>query len=80
MRAGGNYNGSRQGQRIARVVVGEYFELEDGMVVHHEDGNTLNNQLRNLRVFIDHSHHMKYHFQMRGGEVPFSPIWDGSKV
>jgi len=78
MKSGGNYNGNRHGQRIARAVVGQHFELRGKMIVHHEDGNTLNNQLGNLKVFTDHSTHMKYHFQKRAGETITTPIlWDG---
>lgn len=72
---GGNgYTGSRHGQRLGRAVVGKHFDLTDGMVVHHEDRNTLNNAPYNLRVFRNHSEHMSYH---RGGDG--RPIWDGEK-
>jgi len=70
---GAGYNGNRNGQRVARSVVGQYFTLEDGMVVHHEDKNTLNNMVRNLKVFACNGDHVRYH-RGCGGE----PIWDGS--
>ena len=69
---GGVYVGSRKGQRLARSAVSSYFTLEDGHVVHHEDRNSLNNNLDNLRVFATNGDHVRYH---RGFEV--SPIWDG---
>ena len=78
MRAGGEYKPSRHGQRIARSVVGKYFELVNGMVVHHEDGDNLNNLPYNLRVFADQSSHMRHHFEKRGGDkLTVEVLWNG---
>ena len=72
---GMGYNQNSHGQRIARAVVGEYFTLEGGMVVHHEDKNTLNNMLRNLKVFANNGDHVRYH-----RDCGSDPIWDGSEL
>ena len=71
---GGSYIESRQGQRRAREVVSESFELQPGHVVHHEDRNCLNNMKSNLKVFRNQGDHVRHH---RGFEV--DPVWDGSK-
>jgi hypothetical protein len=63
----------RQGQRIARVLVSQHFELRPGNVVHHVDGDNRNNALGNLWVFECHADHMSHH---RGGLR--KPIWKGS--
>lgn len=65
----------RHGMRIARSLVSEYFILESGYVVHHEDGNNQNNDLSNLRVFESHGDHLRYH---RGFGT--KPLWDGSTL
>ncbi len=66
---------NRQGQRRARSLVNIHFKLDDDMIVHHENKDTLDNRLTNLRVFKNHSEHMKYH---RG--QPVEAIWDGRDV
>lgn len=43
---------SRNGLRHARKKVARYMKLDHEMVVHHEDGNELNNELKNLVDFI----------------------------
>jgi len=70
---GSPYIQSRHGQRIARRVVAELFDLQDGHIVHHEDRNCFNNLPYNLKVFACQGDHVRYH---RGFEV--QPIWDGS--
>ena len=81
MDSGGEYVPSRTGQRIGRAVVSKYFELLEGYVVHHEDRTQLNNLPWNLKVFVDHSTHMKYHFQKRGNEkITVEILWDGSDM
>lgn len=72
---GGAYIESRQGQRTARRVVSEYFELQIGNIVHHEDRNCFNNHPINLKAFRNQGDHIRYH---RGFEV--DPIWDGSNI
>ena len=69
----GMYIQNRQGQRIARRKVSEYFDLQKDHIVHHEDRNSLNNQIWNLKVFACQGDHIRYH---RGFEV--TPIFDGS--
>ena len=73
----GSYNQSRQGQRRGRQVVAEHFILQSSHVVHHEDRNTLNNQLWNLKVFATQGDHIRYH---RLGPDYVTPLWDGSKL
>ncbi len=72
---GGKYIYSRHGQRIGRSIVSEHFDLLPGHVVHHEDRNTLNNIVENLRVFANNGDHIRHH---RGFES--LPIWDGSAL
>ncbi len=62
-----------QGSQHARAAVARYFKLEQGNIVHHEDRNQRNNEISNLRVFVDQSAHMAYH---RGRKI--KPLWDGS--
>jgi hypothetical protein len=69
-----NYLQNRHGQRIGRKKISKYFSFSKKNVVHHKDGNDLNNEISNLAVFKDHGHHMNYH---RGGTA--KPIWDGEK-
>jgi hypothetical protein len=66
------YVRNKYGMRIARKIVGKWFQLSNGNVVHHEDKNTLNNLKWNLKVFKDQGDHIKHH---RGIEV--KPVWDG---
>ncbi len=68
----GPYVQNRQGQRIARAKVAELFGLESGNVVHHEDRNTLNNMLDNLRIFRNQGDHVRYH-----RDLEVSPVWSG---
>jgi YHS domain-containing protein len=72
---GNPYIGNRQGQRIARKKVAEHFELQPGHIVHHEDRNTLNNMLHNLRVFRNQGDHVRYH---RGLIV--GVLWNGNNL
>lgn len=65
------YNQNRQGQRIARRVVSEIFDFESGHVVHHEDGDCMNNELSNLIVFRNQSDHLKWHRGVDG----VTPLW-----
>lgn len=72
---GNTYIDSRRGRRQARDIASRYIDLLDGYIVHHEDRNSTNNELSNLRVFASSGDHTRYH---RGFRVPI--IWDGSKV
>ena len=71
----GPYNRCRHTARIARTVVSQWFDLEDGMVVHHEDKDQRNNLRWNLKVFKDNKDHLRYH---RWGYKDVEPVWDGS--
>jgi len=66
------YIESRAGQKRARVIVGDHFRLQNGHIVHHENRNTLDNRLINLKVFANNGDHVRHH---RGFDV--LPIWDG---
>ena len=72
---GERYKPWRHGQRLARAIVAQHFQLEARHVVHHEDKDNRNNDRANLRVFASNADHMAYH---RGSNV--KPIWDGSKL
>lgn len=72
-RKGEHYRPWRQGQRRARAIVAQYFKLEPQHIVHHEDKDNCNNDIRNLRVFACQADHMSYH---HGNAVPF--LFDGS--
>ncbi len=69
------YVQNKHGQRRARSTVSRYFDLKDDMIVHHENKDTLDPRPTNLRVFLNHSEHMRYH---RGGDA--TPIWDGRDI
>lgn len=67
-----DYRQNRQGQRIARSIVAQYFKLEPDHVVHHVDGDNRNNDRANLMVFANQSDHMAHH---RGRKI--APLWCG---
>ena len=69
------YYQSRQGQRIARAIVNQYFRLEPEHIVHHKDGDTRHNDLINLAVYASHSDHLKATHHHNGN---VKPIWDGA--
>ena len=77
----------RRGNRRARILVAQYFDLQPGHIVHHEDKFPLNNQLWNLRVFATHGDHIRYHHRMRDLEcnknssiMIVEPIWNGADL
>lgn len=57
---------------VSRSVVGQWFEMKNGMVAHYEDGKWLNNAKDNLKVFRNQASHIRWHYD---GSV--EPIWDG---
>ena len=69
------YYQSRQGQRIARAIVNQYFKLEPEHIVHHKDGDTRHNDLVNLSVYASHSDHLK---ATHHNNYKVMPIWDGA--
>jgi len=75
----GEYNQNKQGQRIARVIVSQYFDLKPGHIIHHEDRNNKNNHPSNLKVFANQGDHIRYHRWDKDGIV-INPIWDGSQL
>lgn len=68
----GPYIQNRHGQRLARIKVSEYFDLQPTHVVHHIDRNCLNNMLNNLMVFANQGDHIRYH---RLGSDYVQPLW-----
>jgi DNA-binding transcriptional regulator LsrR (DeoR family) len=62
-----DYRQWRDGQRMARKVMEIELErrLVPGEVIHHEDGDNMNNDISNLRLFSSNSEHMKYHHKVR---------------
>jgi len=75
----GEYNQSRQGQRVARAVISQYFTLKPGNIVHHEDRNNKNNHPSNLKVFANQGDHIRYHRWAKDG-IEIKPLWDGSTL
>lgn len=72
-----DYMQNRNGCRIAKkVILGCEFHVMAPMVIHHEDGNNLNNEPYNLKVFKDHSEHMRWH-RAGGPESGVVPFWEG---
>ena len=63
----------RHGQRLARLIVRQHFDLQDDYVVHHIDGDDRNNDRRNLVVYASQADHISAH---RGGKA--RPIWVGA--
>jgi len=56
----------RMGNKHGRKVMANFFPLQDGHIVHHIDGNVLNNDINNLMVFRNAADHCRHH---RGFEV-----------
>lgn len=61
-----NYKGYRcdkNGRLIHRLVMSKHLrrKLRPGEVVHHIDGNKLNNRIKNLMLFPNQDEHDKYH-------------------
>jgi hypothetical protein len=75
-RENSSYHPWRHGQRLARAIVAQYFDLQSDQIVHHEDGDNHNNDRANLKVFANQSDHMRYHH----GKNKADAIWDGSKI
>ena len=72
-----NYIRSVYGMRQARKRVREcgYFVIA-GEVVHHQEGDTTNNDPTNLMVFKNQSDHSLWH-KRNGVESGVNPIWPG---
>lgn len=76
LREGGIFEANRTGARRSRLIVNEFFPLEEGMVVHHEDGKQANYRIDNLKVFRNHKEHIQYH-RRQPWRRP-KPVWEGS--
>jgi hypothetical protein len=75
-RADRTYLQNRAGQRYARIVVERHYgPLPVGSVVHHFDGNNLNNDPANLALLPSHSEHLRLHH-----ELPAQVLWDGRSL
>ena len=70
------YKPWRNGQRIARAIVAQHFQLESEHVVDHIGGDNRNNNLYNLRVYANQSDHMRMHHRKSIVE----PLWDGRAI
>ncbi len=64
----------RQGSRLARTIVAQYFALLPEHVVHHKDGDQRHNDRANLAVYASQADHLKHH---RGREI--QALWDGAE-
>lgn len=74
---GGTYQQNRHGQRIARDKISKVFNLQPKHIVHHEDRNTLNNMLNNLKVFANQGDHIRYHRGQPDNIYDAIPLWEG---
>ena len=63
----------RHGQRLARLIVAQHFDLQPEHVVHHKDGDNRNNDRSNLAVYASQADHTKSH---RGGNGVL--VWGGN--
>lgn len=75
--ANSDYKRRGRGVQIARQIVSEYFELSEGNVVHHIDGNNYHNNITNLMVFKNQGDHVRYH---RGFKDMVVPLFDGRNI
>ena len=67
----------RQGSRIARAIVAQYFplgRLPEGSIVHHKDGDDRNNDRSNLLLLASQADHIRMH---RSKNLVV-PLWDGA--
>lgn len=70
------YKPWRQGQRLARAIVSQYFRIPEGAIVHHKDLDNRNNNLTNLQVIASQGDHTRLHRTSK----PVNILWDGSNV
>ena len=70
------YKPWRQGQRLARAIVSQYFSIPEGAVVHHKDGDDRNNDKANLAVYAGNGDHVRAHRTSK----PVAVLWDGANV
>lgn len=68
------YQPNRHGQRLGRKAVTNFYgQIPDESVVHHVDGNCMNNVRQNLVLFASQSDHLKHHRNC--SHLP--PLWSG---
>lgn len=53
------------GRAAVEALAAAHIFLRTGEVIHHIDGNRENFKIDNLRIFTNHSEHMKYHHSLR---------------
>lgn len=68
------YKPWRQGQRLARALVSQYFQIPAGAIVHHKDGDNRNNDKANLAVYAGNGDHVRVHRTSKHVEA----LWDGA--
>jgi len=68
---------SQYHMKLARKIVREFFDMKEGYIVHHEDGDNRNNRVDNLKVFKNQREHLRYH-RAKEGMRP-EPLWEGSR-
>jgi DNA-binding transcriptional regulator LsrR (DeoR family) len=71
------YKPWRQGQRLARAIVAQYFDLQSEHVVHHKDDDCRNNDRANLAVYASQADHLKAAHHNNSSVLP---IWDGAEL
>ena len=67
-------NARGNGSVMVQVLVAEKIlgrNLKEGEVVHHIDGNRMNNTKNNLMVFATHSDHIRYHKMLQDSSVDY---------
>ena len=69
------YKPWRQGQRLARALIEQYYRIPEGAIVHHKDGDDRNNDRANLQVLASQADHLRVHRKNGEGVVP---LWDGA--
>ena len=70
------YKPWRQGQRLARAIVSQYFQIPEGAIVHHKDGDNRNNDKANLVVYAGNGDHVRAHRTSKLVAV----LWDGASL
>jgi hypothetical protein len=59
--------GIHEHRRIAEMILGR--SLNKGEVVHHIDGNILNNAISNLQILPSQAEHARLHFKKVGDAI-----------